>query len=87
MTVTSENMLLWSNQLQEMYPHLPTAVIDETLRKYADHTDTFNTVCEEHKVEPFESKERNVESVYDSTECGNDFSWGASPSTQEENME
>ena len=89
MSVSNENLLIWSNKLQEMYPHLPTAVIDETLRRYADHTATFNDVCEEHKVTPFEPKERDVKSIYDTTESGNDLSWGVSPAQdlEEENRE
>jgi len=62
-----EQLRKWSEELRQMFPHIPIGFLDHIVLQYAKHEDTFNEVCEKHKINPIPPKPRNTQSVYDTT--------------------
>lgn len=54
--VSDEQLMLWKDNLEKMFPEVPTGMLKQTLDMYKYNPEIFDRVVEQDKLNPFPEK-------------------------------
>jgi hypothetical protein len=54
--VSDEQLMLWKDNLEKMFPEIPTGILKQTLDMYKYNPEIFDRVVEQDKLNPFPEK-------------------------------
>tara|TARA_R110000764_G_scaffold28636_2_gene67408 strand:- start:9 stop:386 length:378 start_codon:yes stop_codon:yes gene_type:complete len=54
--VSDEQLMLWKDNLEKMFPEIPSGILKQTLDMYKYNPEIFDRVVEQDKLKPFPEK-------------------------------